>query len=177
MYKYLRGEGKIWVDSVPPPKETTNVLWLKFPEEFGIGEDNRFVRFEINPETGELFMILKYDEVPGEEWIPISDITTKGFELLVFVHNQGTNQGEWYPIQGTRGKRGPSGVVVSDVEPEDPEVQIWVDTSSESGNTLQLEDDMLNSTDNPVTQRAIKNWVLALLETQNPPNPNNPIIL
>jgi len=31
LYRYISGLGEVWVDSVPPPQNTTNVLWLKLP--------------------------------------------------------------------------------------------------------------------------------------------------
>lgn len=37
VYKYINGLGEVWVDSVPPPKETTNPLWLKLPDNINEG--------------------------------------------------------------------------------------------------------------------------------------------
>jgi len=164
MYKYLRGAGQIWVDHIPPPKDATNVLWLKYPEEFGVGEEAREVRFEIDPSTGDLLMYMRYEDAPGDDWIQISDITTKGFELLVFAINAGTNMGEWIPLQGTRGKRGPAGVVVQGEEPEDPEIKIWVDTSEGNENVLIVEQDMIGDSNNPVSQSAVKIYVTESIE-------------
>lgn len=177
MYKYLTGKGQIWVDSVPPPENSTNVLWLKFPEHYGNKSESQQVKFEVDLITGELIMLVRNCDPNGEGWTTISDITGKGFELLVYVQTAGTNQGEWYPIQGSRGPRGYTGVVVSDTEPEDPEVKIWVDTSDVTGNILTIEHDMLGDTDNVVAQKAIKEWVLSLLEEVKKNPTNGPIIL
>lgn len=176
MYKYQRGIGQIWVDSVPPPKDATNVLWLKFPDEFGVGEDARFIRFELR-EDGILYVVMKYKDTDTEEdWVQLSPFNEKGFELLVFVNNAGMNSGEWFPIQGTRGKRGPSGVIVSDTEPEDPEIQIWIDTSEDPDNIFEVESTMEGSSTNPVSKDAIKDYINNLLAALPTPG-DTPIIL
>lgn len=176
MYKYHKGLGQIWVDSVPPPKDATNVLWLRFPQEFGVGEDARFIRFELK-EDGILYVVMKYKDTDTEEdWIQLTPFNDKGFELLVFVNNAGMNSGEWFPIQGTRGKRGPSGVVVSDTEPEDPEIQIWVDPTEDPDNIFEVELTMEGSSDNPVSKNAIKEYIESMI-AELPNQGNNPIIL
>ena len=109
----------------------------------------------------------------GDTWIPISDLTTRGFELLVFVKTAGDAEGEWYPIQGL-GER--LGVVVSTEEPLNPDVKIWVDLNA-PGDILEIEQDMDNNTGNPVAQFAIKEYITNLLESSLPPDPNQPIIL
>ena len=158
MYRYFKGSGQIWVDSEPPPENSTNVLWLRFPKE-GPSTDMKYIRFEVDPATGILYMITSSSE-PGVDGSPATDEEALiGFELLAFAVNAGSNQGQWIPIQGTRGRRGPSGVVVQDTEPDDPEIKIWVDTSEGNENVLVVENDMNGESNNPVTKTAIKAYI------------------
>lgn len=155
MYKYLKGAGQIWVGSEPPPKEATNVLWLRFPIEFSEPFfQSRRVIFERNPDTGGIWTVFLNQE--DVERVPLSELTSKGFELLVFVQNFNGDDGEWIPLQGTRGRRGPSGIVVQDTEPDDEEVKIWVDTSESAHNILVVEQTIDGESTNPVSQIAVK---------------------
>ena len=155
MYKYLKGAGQIWVDTEAPPKEATNVLWLRFPTEFSEPfYQSRRVTFEKDPNTGGIWMVFLNQE--DVERVPLSELTSKGFELLVFVQNFNGNQGEWIPLQGTRGRRGPSGIVVQDEEPEDEEIKIWVDTSEDAHIVIDVAQDMEGNSTGPISQVAVK---------------------
>lgn len=113
MYKYIAGLGEVWVDSVPPPKDTTNPLWLKLPE-------------TIN----------------------------EGFQLLIWI-DTGTNAGKWMQVVGGKGDTGPSGIVMQNEAPTDPNVLVWVDPDEAPGTIVEVKNELGEDPANPISQKAV----------------------
>lgn len=143
VYKYIRGLGEVWVDSVPPPSDTTNPLWLKLPESIEEGFQ-LLIWIDMGTNAGKWMPVVGTKGDRGPSAIVVQNEEPENPEILIWVDPDET-PGTVLEIKTTLGNDNSNPISQKAVTDALNEMKIYIDEQVQQKSLYQIWLDAGNS--------------------------------